>query len=102
MPEVAKLTLRQAAEDDLEEIDRFSAERFGKAVADGYAQGLVSALDAVAELPYAAPLREDFGAGVRGKLYRSHRVLYRIEEDGEVVVLRVLHHSRDIRPALNL
>lgn len=73
MPQTARLTLRQAAQADIEEIDRFSTDRFGERMADTYGRGVIATLDAIAAFPHAAPLREDHGPGVRSRVHRSHR-----------------------------
>lgn len=76
-------------------IDEYGAEHFGDAAADAYMRGTNEAFLLLADLPFAAEARPDFGKGVRCHVYRSHRILYRV--DGEIVfVQRILHHSRDV------
>lgn len=101
MPKTARLILREVALADIDAIDRFSVERFGSEVADAYLRGLQATLDKIADYPLSAPKREEFGAGTHCKVYRSHRILYEINESGDAVVLRILHHSRNVSPALN-
>jgi len=99
-PTVVKLRFRAIAQADLAEIDRFSAERFGRDVADMYAGGLIDALSQIAAFPRSAPARADYGLHVRSKVYRSHRILYVIDLQGNVEIYRVVHHSRDVPAAL--
>lgn len=100
MPAAGRVILREVALADIEEIAAFSEDRFGDALADAYLLGLRAALDRIADFPQASPLRDDFGGDVRCKVYRSHRILFELLENGDVVVLRILHHSRDVPRAL--
>jgi len=99
-PTVVKLRFRAIAQTDLAEIDTFSAERFGRDVADMYASGLIEAFSQIATFPRSGPARTDYGLHIRSKVYRSHRIIYVIDRHGDVEIYRVVHHSRDVPAAL--
>lgn len=96
---MAELELTPAARDDLSEIDSHGAAEFGKHAADRYARGLRRAFDQLARFPHSAPARPDFGEGIRCRAYRSHLILHLVEGNS-VLVVRILHHSRDVSQAL--
>lgn len=97
---MAELRVRAPALADLGEIEAYSHDRFGVVVGEAYMLGLSQAFDRIAEYPESAPLRPEYGADIRCKRFRSHRVIYLIASDS-VEVLRVLHVSRDARPELS-
>jgi toxin ParE1/3/4 len=96
---VAKVEFSNAAEADLVEIDKFSAVRFGDDVAEIYMHGFNAAFQRLRDFPLVAPLRPEFGEGYRCLVHRQHRVFYTVSED-KVLVVRILHHSRDAWRAL--
>ncbi|MBA4162236.1 MAG: plasmid stabilization protein ParE [Novosphingobium sp.] len=96
---MAKVEFSNAAEADLVEIDEFSVVRFGENVAEIYMQGFNAAFERLRDFPLAAPLRSEFGDGFRCFVHRQHRVFYTASGDS-VLIVRILHHSRDARRAL--
>jgi toxin ParE1/3/4 len=92
---VAEIKLSSAARRDLARIDEFSAAQFGDDVADDYLRGLNAAFELLKRHPKAGQLRRDYGKVTRCKVYRSHRILYRLEGD-TVFVQRILHHSQHV------
>ena len=51
----------------------------------------------IAELPRAAQHRPDLGEGVRVVPFGRYLICYREEDDGGVVIERVVHGSRTLR-----
>jgi len=96
---VAELRVRAPAQSDLGEIESYSNDRFGEKIGEAYMRGLARAFEQIAEYPRSAPLRPDYGAKMRCKPFRSHRILYQVAKD-HVEILRVLHISRDVRADL--
>jgi toxin ParE1/3/4 len=92
---VADVILTPQARDDLNEIDRFSIENFGEAVATEYMQGFFAAFARLAEYPESAPLLPRITPPTRSLTYRSHRIIHEYS-GGRVIVIRILHQSRDI------
>ncbi len=95
---MAKVILTPQARDDLNEIDGFSIENFGEAVATEYMQGFFAAFARLSEYPESAPLLPRITPPTRSLAHRSHRIIHDYQ-GGTVVVIRILHHSRDFRLA---
>ena len=92
---MAEVKLSAAARRDLARIDDFSTAEFGGDVADEYTRGLKTVFDLLKRHPRAGEAQHEYGAGVRCKVHRSHRIIYRI--DGKTVfVQRILHHSQHV------
>ncbi|GLS00477.1 hypothetical protein GCM10007859_04830 [Brevundimonas denitrificans] len=64
---------------------------FGVAQADRYIDGLLGALDLIADFPAAARLRTELKPPIRAYPYKSHVILYDIEATGDVLVVRIRH-----------
>jgi toxin ParE1/3/4 len=96
---VVEVILTPQARNDLDEIDRFGIENFGEAVAIDYMQGFFAAFARLSEYPESAPLLPRITPPTRSLSYRSHRIIHDYQS-GRVLVIRILHHSRDIGRAL--
>lgn len=93
---VVRLRIAQAAQQDLREIRIHSKLAFGANVAKEYLVGIRAAFSRLREHPFAGTAEGDLGDGLRGVSYRSHRIYYRVlSGDNELVIVRVLYHSRD-------
>jgi toxin ParE1/3/4 len=89
---------RQAAF-DIDEITAFSVEQFGVAVTDDYLTGLEAACEVLREFPEMAAIYPRVKPEMRCLIYRSHRIFYRADDE-QVLVVRVLHHARDVGRAM--
>lgn len=96
---MVEVILTPQARDDLDEIDRFSIDNFGETVATEYMHGFFVAFARLAEYPESAPLLPRITPPTRSLTYRSHRIIHDYE-DGNVVIIRILHHSRDVGRAM--
>ena len=96
---MADLQLTSAAFADLAEIDEYGVAAFGEEAAEAYSRGLKRVFDMLERYPLAAPARPDYGDGIRCRVYREHLVLHTADSD-DVLIVRVLHHSRDVKQAL--
>lgn len=67
---------------------------FGRDQADAYALGLAAAFRLIADYPLSSRLRQETERPVRARPYRSHVILYTVDE-AEVLVLRVRHAHED-------
>lgn len=85
---------------DIDEIAAFSVERFGVEVADTYLAGLELACERLQDFPEMAAVYPRIRPKIRCLIYRSHRIFYRFE-DGVVLIVRILHHARDVKRAMN-
>ena len=96
---MANLRLSPTAESDLEEIDGFGADAFGKAIADEYSRGFREVFDLLRRHPKIGLRQPELGHLVRSTRHRRHRIYYEVE--GEVVlILRIFHHARDVKRSL--
>lgn len=96
---MAKLRIAEAARDDLRDIRTYSKLAFGSSTAHDYLEGLRQVFALLRSRPAAGIEEADLGKGMRGFPYRAHRVYYRLDEEG-ILIVRILHHARDLRRAL--
>ena len=92
---MARLTVSEEADRDLDALYRQGVEIFGLAQADRYIEGLLNALDLIADFPGAARLRTELQPPVRAYPYKSHLILYDIGATGDVLVVRIRHGHED-------
>jgi toxin ParE1/3/4 len=102
-----KVRLSEPARNDIREIFRWTAERFGDAQANAYGELIFAALDRLRQGPrtLGARARPDIAQGFytlhvsRNRRRGRHIVLFRLaQEQGQplIVVGRILHDSMDI------
>lgn len=96
---VAELDLSPAARTDLVDIRIFSLEQFGPEVADQYYRGFSLAFALLADHPLAGVATPEYGAGYRCLTHRRHRIFYLVKAE-TVLIVRILHHARDVRRVL--
>lgn len=96
---MANLRLSVAAERDLEQIQEEGEALFGDAVADAHSDRFERIFALLRNQPLAGQERPDYARSIRTLSNRPHIVLYQVQGD-TVLVVRVLHGSRDIRRAL--
>ena len=92
---MAKVKFSPTARADLKQIGRFSKREFGLMVAEKYLLGFDEAFDLLRSHPEAGPVREAYGAEIRCLMHRRHRILYKLD-GGDVRIVAVIHHSRDV------
>lgn len=95
------IRLSRRARKDLDEIRRFTVERWGRDQWLTYYQGLVRAFEAITANPEGGRDRSLFAPGLRSLTYKRHVIFFaRIAAaDDEPVILRVVHERRNM-PAL--
>ena len=86
-------TTRQA-DQDIIDIYFYGCRQFGVEQAERYHEGLAAILDLIAHNPYMARERPEFTPPVRLYPYRSHLIVYRLDDAG-VLVVRILHGRQD-------
>ncbi|MFM9977828.1 MAG: type II toxin-antitoxin system RelE/ParE family toxin [Sphingomonadaceae bacterium] len=96
---MAKLRLTRAAAQDLVEFREYGNERFGGDAADRYFLGLDAAFARLEAYPMAASAQPEWGQAIRCLTFRRHRILYELKND-EVLIVRMLHHARNVATAL--
>jgi toxin ParE1/3/4 len=97
---MAELDLSPAARADLVEIRRYSIEQFGAAIADAYFLGFDQAFDVLRRHPLSGSQQLELGKGLRCYTHRKHRIFYIVEAE-LVLIVRIIHHARNARRALN-
>ncbi|MGB0848080.1 MAG: type II toxin-antitoxin system RelE/ParE family toxin [Thiolinea sp.] len=91
---MAYYTLSPLAIEDLRDIWRYGAERWGLTQTESYGEKLLSAFDFIAENPLAGASIEHIRAGYRKHPAGSHLIVYRMGTEC-VEVIRILHQSAD-------
>jgi toxin ParE1/3/4 len=86
--------LSRKAEDDLIQIYVAGTRGFGAAQAERYYAGLETAFAFLADYPQAARERVEILPPVRIHPYRSHVIVYVVDDEG-VLILRVRHGRED-------
>lgn len=76
-------------------------ERFGLRQADDYHERLAATFTFLADYPRAAREREEIDPPVRVHPCKAHLVLYEIEPDGRVLILRIRHGREDWLTRMN-
>jgi toxin ParE1/3/4 len=92
---VPRFRLTRAAADDLTAIFLEGIKQFGLPQADAYHEGLNAIFAFLSDYPNAARLREEISPPVRMHPYKAHLVIYDVEDDDEVIILRVRHGRED-------
>lgn len=88
-----KLTIK--AEEDIIHIYREGVGMFGTEQAEKYHAGLEDIFAFLSSTPKAARERTEITPPVRIHPYRSHFVVYLIDDAGDVLILRVRHGRED-------
>jgi len=84
--------VQQAAAARIDEIYRYSRERWGEAQADAYVKGLFDAMEGVASGATASrPVPAEFGIDGYVFRYRRHFVYWKTLRDGAVGIVTFLH-----------
>lgn len=82
--------LSDAADDDVAGILRFTVVRWSVKQADIYLDGFEETFERIARSPFGARERTQFKPPIRIAHYKSHVVIYRIEEE-VVQIIPILH-----------
>jgi len=84
------------AEADVEAIGDHVA-RYNPARALTFVQELRRRCEQIADMPRAAPLRPELGAGVRVVTFGRYLICYCARSDDQVVIERIVHGARSLR-----
>lgn len=93
-PATMRYRLSQCGDHDLDEIYTRGAELFGLDQADEYAAGLTRVFKFLASFPRAARERFEANPPVRAHPYKSHIVVYVIDQE-EILIVRIRHGHED-------
>ncbi|AXJ97016.1 MULTISPECIES: type II toxin-antitoxin system RelE/ParE family toxin [unclassified Sphingomonas] len=83
------------ADEDYYAIYAHGVERFGRAQAEAYADRLDESFAFLADHPRAARMRYEFDPPVRALPVGAHMIVYDVEPDDTVVILRIPHGRAD-------
>lgn len=92
---MSRCRLSQLAERDIREISDFIARDSPRRAA-GFVAELRARCRAIGQSPGAAALRPELGAGIRIVVFGRYLLAYHEEEDGSVLVDRVVHEARGL------
>lgn len=87
--------LTREAEDDIVAIARIGLQLFGDAQARRYHDELFDMIELIAANPRMARERMEISPPVRIHPFRAHLIVYLIDEDERVLVIRVRHSHED-------
>lgn len=92
------------AEEDLASAWRYIATESGSPeIADRLVDAIADRFLLLAKFPHLGRSRDDdLRPGLRTFVVRDYVVIYRVTVEGDVVILRVLHGSRDIEALFNV
>ncbi len=88
------------ADSDLQEIYRYTKERWGLPQAKKYLHSLTESFEFLADNPQTGRPRDDIRKGYRSLHKSKHHIFYRVEGQN-ILIVRILHHSRDIERQIN-
>ena len=95
LTQMVRLRLSEAAQADLIEIRLFSNREFGAGQTDHYMRGFSTTFRRIRDFPRLGTSIDGFDIDLRCVVHRSHRIFYSVE-GSRLVVVRILHHSRDV------
>lgn len=90
-----RFSLSVEAEEDIIAIAEQGVHMFGSTQARRYHEDLFAVLDLVAANPRMAREREEISPPVRIYPFKAHLIVYRIEENGVIFVIRIRHGHED-------
>jgi toxin ParE1/3/4 len=93
--ETRTLRLTETAEADLAEIWSYLALEASEAVATRFLSSITARFSDVLLFPMSGALRSQLGPGLRA-IFQHNYAIYYVPGDSEVVIVRVLHGSRDM------
>ncbi len=89
-----RIRLAPDAVEDLEAIAEYTIERFGLNQAALYREGILGAIDLLAENPLLGTAQESIMINARRFVHQSHVIYYEVALK-EIVVLRILGPGQD-------
>ncbi len=82
---------------DLISIGQFTEKRWGKARRRTYLKQLDDCFHNIADNPELGTACDNILAGYRKLSKGSHLIFYRLDSNGTVEIIRVLHKNRDVK-----
>ena len=98
---MAKVVLRQAAIDDLNEIWEYSVAEWSEKQADNYYASLKFACMQIEKNPELGKEYEQIKSNLYGLRSGKHIIFYQILNKQEIEIIRILHERMDLQNRLN-
>ncbi|CAN7569725.1 type II toxin-antitoxin system RelE/ParE family toxin [Brucella pseudogrignonensis] len=89
------LNLSVKAEEDIIAIAEYGIAMFGPLQAKRYHSDLFNTLDLIAKNPEMAREREEISPPVRIHPFKAHLIIYQIEQNGAIYVIRIRNAFED-------
>ncbi|MDZ7736321.1 MAG: type II toxin-antitoxin system RelE/ParE family toxin [Gammaproteobacteria bacterium] len=86
-----------AARDMRKNLLEHSFQHFGLLQAQSYYESFQNCLELLAQNPQMGMHADELRPGYRRFVHESHVLFYRIQEDGSIFLIRILHKSMDIQ-----
>ena len=90
---MVEVILSPEASADLDDIFAYGLINHGDATATAYLRGFNLAFKRLEDYPLSGQVDEE--TGFRRLHYSSHRIFYPVDDD-VVLIVRIIHHSRDV------
>ena len=90
-----RFSLSVEAEEDIIAFTEQGIRMFGSVQARRYHDDLFAVLELIAANPRMAREREEISPPVRIHPFKPHLIVYRIEENGTIFVIRIRHGHED-------
>ena len=87
--------LSRPADEDFVQMYLQGYERFGPNQAEHYAAGMIATFEMLAQFPKLARERKEHRPPVRVHRYGAHVIVYRVEEDSGILILRIRYGRED-------
>lgn len=89
--------LTAIAQKDIREIGKYTTSHWGKSKAISYIKALYERFDWITQYPHLGRERNEIKPSVMSYQENSHVIFYRIEDNGSISILRVLHSRMDFK-----
>ncbi len=83
------------ADADLFDLFVYGIEQFGLSKAQAYREALSTTFERITEYPRAVRVREEMPIPMRVHRHGSHMIVYKIESDDTVLIVRIRHSRED-------
>lgn len=93
----SRFQLSPAARGDLSDIWAYSADQWGASQAEHYLRLIQKACEKLTDNPLLGAGCDWIRPGYRCLPVQSHRLFYRVNEDGNIDVIRILHKAMEPR-----
>lgn len=95
---MAKFHFTRKAVEDLDSIWNYTADEWSETQADRYYKIIIASCRKIVENPMLLGRRYDeIAENLYGCKTNKHIIFYRIIDDGDIEVLRILHERMDLR-----